>query len=486
MSKENETTIEWCEWSDILNPHFIQCIEDESRIQVLYGGRGSGKSRTIALKIIYRMLTEGKQFKALLVRNTAISIKDSSYNEIQKAVDELGLNDFFTFKLSPLEIVCSNGSKIITRGLDTPSKIKSIGGVICVWYEEELPDEESWLTISNSIRAIDSGYLQEIFTIQPEVYGNYQDNWFWKRFFSKNITEKTFKGIESVQISPNKIVDVSFSCHHSTHLDNKYLSDVSRAKLIAEKDRNPYKYNVECLGLWGNRSQSGLFYKLFSRSLNVSPDVHYDPEIALHISFDFNVNPYMTCTIWQVVGTQAICIDEIASLTPYNTTKGVCNEIKRRYQSHKSGVFIYGDPSGKNADTRSEIGHNDYKIIETELQQYRPSQRVASRHPSVVMRGNFINTVLSEGFNGVFIIISDKCVHLINDFLFLKEAQDGTKLKEKEKKDGITYEKWGHFSDGMDYFICECFKTEYSLYQNGNKPAVRSIGQRQFNPKKNY
>jgi PBSX family phage terminase large subunit len=480
-----EVNVEWPKWEQLINPHFLECINDRSRVQILYGGRGSSKSRTIALKIIYRMLTEGPTFKALLVRNTANSIKDSSYNEIKKAVDELGLNELFTFKLSPLEIDCYNGSKILTRGLDNPSKVKSMGGIITVWYEEEIPNEESWITISNSIRALNCGYLQEIFTIQPECSGNYEDNWFWKRFFSKNLTEKTFKGVETIEVSPNKFVDITFSCHHSTHIDNPHLPDVNRAKLIAEKDKNFYKYQIECLGLWGNRSQNGLFYKLFNRSRHVG-SVVYNEDLPLHISFDFNVNPHITVVIAQIVDKNIYIIDEIAAATPYNTSKGACREFIRKYQSHKSGLIVYGDPSGKNKDTRSEIGFNDYKIIEQELQQFKPSFRIASKHPSVVMRGNFINTIFFECFNGLLITISDKCVHLINDMLYLKEAPDATKFKQKAVKDGVSYELWGHSSDALDYFICEAFKVDYALYQNGNKPIIRSIGQRSFNKSKNY
>jgi hypothetical protein len=54
----------------------------------------------------------------------------------------------------------------------------------------------------------------------------------------------------------------------------------------------------------------------------------------------------------------------------------------------------------------------------------------------------------------------------------LKEASDGTKLKEKDKdeKTGVPFEKWGHISDADDYFVTECFKKEYLEYTTSSSP----------------
>lgn len=486
MNNNEETIVEWGEWSKLINKAFIPLVENTDRYLLLYGGRGSSKSDFAAKKLIYRCINED-YFRCVLIRNTYSTIKDSSYQTIKDIIYELGLEELFEFKLSPLEIICKNGNKFLARGCDDVKKLKSIKDPSAVWYEEDIPSEQDFITITSGVRTSKADYLQEIFTVNPEVEGNYQDHWFYKYFFELHSTEKTFSDISTITISKGKTAEISYSVHHSTYLDNKYINNEFIAKLVELKTKNPYYYSIYCLGEWGNKQSSGLFYKLFSRATNVSYDVQYNPELALHISFDFNVNPYMSATVWQIIdGKTAVCIDELACPTPNNTTKGICKEFTRRYQSHKSGLFIYGDPSGKNADTRSEKGYNDYKIIDNELSGFRPTQRVASKHPSVVMRGNFINTALSEGFNGLNIVVSDKCTHLINDFLFLKEAQDGTKLKEKTQKDGISYEKWGHHSDTLDYFICEAFKSDFNLYQNGNKPARQSFGVQDFNYRKNY
>lgn len=220
----------------------------------------------------------------------------------------------------------------------------------------------------------------------------------------------------------------------------------------------------------------GEFYKEFTVQRNVSTEtLPYDYNKPLHITFDFNVNPYMTACAWQINGKEAVQLSEFCISTPNNTTKGVCNAIKAKYPNHKAGLFIYGDPSGMKQDTRSEKGFNDYVIICKELADYSPKLRVEKKSPAVVMRANFINTIFATGFDGVSITIDKSCHKTISDYQYLKEDSDGTKLKEKQKDQstGVVSEKYGHTSDANDYFLCSAFANEFTKYQSGG--AVSSL-----------
>ena len=238
------------------------------------------------------------------------------------------------------------------------------------------------------------------------------------------------------------------------------------------KDTDPYYYTIYTLGKWGNKTTDGNFYKLFNRAYNVKPEseCRYEPNTALHISFDFNVHPYVTITIHQVFGKRAVQIDEICLPTPNNRTDLACREFARRYASHTAGLFVYGDPAGRHEDTRSEQGHNDFRIIAQELAKFRPQMRYKNSAPSVVMRGMFINAVFDSNYNGLEFIISEKCSNTIQDYMFLKEAADGTKAKIKVKnpETGVSYEKYGHTSDSNDYFYTAVFASDYSNYQRGD------------------
>jgi hypothetical protein len=48
--------------------------------------------------------------------------------------------------------------------------------------------------------------------------------------------------------------------------------------------------------------------------------------------------------------------------------------------------------------------------------------------------------------------------------MYLKQDVDGTKKKQivEDKDTGDKYQKYGHLSDGMDYFLTELFKDYYN------------------------
>jgi hypothetical protein len=308
------------------------------------------------------------------------------------------------------------------------------------------------------------------------------NEWFRLDDYQDEITQSIYSDTDYFcRKIDNKLAVISSTYHNAANLPSNFIDNQKSNLHTALQD----------MLIYGNPfSQSGgEFYKCFNRSRHVvdltkiagfdaGGGKAYNKSIALHVTFDFNVSPYMTCCIWQIVGKKAYQIDEICLENPRNTTPDVCKELVRRYQGHMAGLFIYGDPSGKQEDTRQEKGSNDFTLILRSLAIFKPSLRIASAAPPVVMRGNFINTVFEKGYDEVEILINDKCVKSIADYNYLKEASDGTKLKEKVKNPdtGVTYEKYGHTSDAGDYFICMAFANEFAKYQVGGGSSKTSYG----------
>ncbi|MGN7818798.1 PBSX family phage terminase large subunit [Chitinophaga sp. 22536] len=464
----------WAKWRSIINQKFLRLVKCRDRFIILYGSRGSSKSDFIAKKLVYNCLTH-KYFKFILYRKKYNTIQESSYENIKQTIITLGLQQLFTFRTSPLAIICKNGNRFIARGGDDPASLKSIKDPTGVWYEEDVPPEEDFATISLTIRSDRADCLQEIFTINPEIEGDFTENWFWKRFFEGH-NELSYRTNTAIEVEGRQ-VKFAVTVHHSVYQDNRWLPDQVKAQIEGYKQTNPYLYSVYAKGLWTRKQTGGNFYKLFDRARDTG-NTAYDPLQALHISFDFNVNPYMTCCIWQIDGKHARQIDEICLETPNNRTENVCREFIRRYPGHAAGLFIYGDPNGKKEDTRSEKGQNDYVIIMRALSQYRPALRVANVAPAVVMRGNFINTVFAFRYDGLLFTIGNNCTKTISDYMYLKEAADGTKAKIKEKhpQTGISYEKYGHTSDANDYFMCYAFAAEFTRYQKGGVVTKPTTG----------
>lgn len=123
----------------------------------LKGGRGSTKSSFISIEVI-KLLIANPQMHAVVYRRVAATLRESVYEQIIWAIDQLGLRPYFAFRLSPLEIRYKpTGQRIIFRGADDPSKSKSIkisfGYFGILWFEElaEFAGMEDIRTIKASI-----------------------------------------------------------------------------------------------------------------------------------------------------------------------------------------------------------------------------------------------------------------------------------------------------------------------------------------------
>jgi phage terminase large subunit len=112
-----------------------------------------------------------------MIRKVQAKVKGSCYQNIKDLIDEMGLRDYFRFASTPTpRIECINGNFFVGAGLDDTSSIKSIKDPTCVWWEEDIPDEADFITITTSIRTLKADLLQEIFSINPECEGDYKEN----------------------------------------------------------------------------------------------------------------------------------------------------------------------------------------------------------------------------------------------------------------------------------------------------------------------
>lgn len=100
----------------------------------LYGGRGSGKSRTITLVTDIVILLQ-KRF-VVVARDYKDDVQDSIWRNIIERIYELELDPFF--KITKERITCTaTGTEIIPFGLiDNPDKIKSLEGCDLLIMEE--------------------------------------------------------------------------------------------------------------------------------------------------------------------------------------------------------------------------------------------------------------------------------------------------------------------------------------------------------------
>lgn len=106
----------------------------------LKGGRGSTKSSCISIEIVLGIIKDPKA-NALVLRKVAAYLHDSVYEQLCWAIEALGVEKFWHKNKSPLQLTyVPTGQKILFRGADEPTKIKSTkvskGYIKYIWYEE--------------------------------------------------------------------------------------------------------------------------------------------------------------------------------------------------------------------------------------------------------------------------------------------------------------------------------------------------------------
>lgn len=209
---------------------------DKSRYRVLKGGKGSKKSTTTALNLIYRIM-KYPYSNLLVVRQVMNTHRDSTFAQLKWAQAKLGVSHLWRNNVSPMEMTyIPTGQKILFRGFDDVLKLASTTvstGFLCwVWIEEafEIADENDFDKLDMSVPrgAIpDTLFKQTTLTFNPWS----AEHWLKKRFFDK----------------PDK----NISTYSTNYLINEWLDKTDRAVFERMKQENPRKYDVAGLGNWG-------------------------------------------------------------------------------------------------------------------------------------------------------------------------------------------------------------------------------------------
>ena len=137
-------------------PKAFECLTANSRYKVLKGGRGGGKSWSIARMILVRMMQE--KLVVLCTREFQTSIKDSVHRLLSRQVEDMELGAFF--EIQKATIICTKtGSEAIFAGLadKTVDSIKSLEGAKICWVEEaQTVSDRSWQLLIPTIRVANS------------------------------------------------------------------------------------------------------------------------------------------------------------------------------------------------------------------------------------------------------------------------------------------------------------------------------------------
>lgn len=128
-------------WIEKFDTVFQDILEHNHTHYIFPGGRGSTKSSFIGGRVIPLLIISNPNCHAVCYRRFGNTLKTSVYAQVLWGIQDLGLQDYFTCHVNPLEIIYKpTGQKILFLGMDDPGKVKSIklpfGYIGITWWEE--------------------------------------------------------------------------------------------------------------------------------------------------------------------------------------------------------------------------------------------------------------------------------------------------------------------------------------------------------------
>lgn len=243
----------------------------KKRIEVYYGGAGSGKSYGVMQKVILKALNSKR--KILIIRKIQRTIKDSIWILTLNLMQDAGIYRYCRVNKSDYEIALPNGSVFLFKGLDDPEKIKSIADITDIVIEEatELTlDDFTQLNLRLRPKEED-----------PQIYLMFNPvskaNWIYQYFFlDKNIQK-----------------DQQIIIIHSTYTDNKFLPKEYIEEIKKLKNRNPSYYRIYVLGEFATLDK--LVFPVYQKRLISNEEVE---KLKKWIGLDFGYTNDPSALIW--------------------------------------------------------------------------------------------------------------------------------------------------------------------------------------------
>lgn len=226
--------------SDIIGKCYSDFWNYKGRYRVVKGGRGSKKSTTTAIWIIWQMMYFYHNFKikpcVLVLRRYFCTHATSTFNQLVWAINRLGVQDYWKASKSPLQLTYKpSGQAIYFRGLDDAQSINSIvaaDGFICwTWWEEayQITNEDDFNKVDMAIRGRLPAPLFKQHTLTLNPWSD--KHWIKKRFFD-------------IESSDTLAITRNFDCNEFLAQDDIDIFEKMRIE-------SPRRFAIEGLGEWG-------------------------------------------------------------------------------------------------------------------------------------------------------------------------------------------------------------------------------------------
>lgn len=223
----------------VANDIYIENRFRPERIQISYGGSGSGKSDWKATELLLKCMLN-PYCRVLFLRKFQAQVRDSQYQLFKDVSSRYGISQLFKFKDSEMDIIClQNGNILMSGGLDDVDKLKSIPDITDIWIEEPIDRKGSvsssdFTELDRRLRSIKASNHIHL-TFNPVS----KESWIYDYFF------------RSDSYMPFRL--------KTTYLDNYFAPPEQARQFEVLKERKPDEYAVYALGEWGSLKQGLVF-----------------------------------------------------------------------------------------------------------------------------------------------------------------------------------------------------------------------------------
>lgn len=357
-----------------------QLYKSKSRINILKGGAGSGKSVGV-IQVEIRKGFENVE-RVLFVRKVARTLRHSVFQLIRDVLNSSGFSrgTHYEYNSTEMSFQLANGTVFWLAGLDDVDKLKSIAGITRIVIEEAdqiLEDDFDQLDLR--LRGAELKCPQITAMFNPVS----QSHWLKRRFFDQ-------KDIDCLVIE-------------SSYLDNPFLDEGYKARLKQLEFTNPNKHRIYVLNEWGIEDAEKLFIRNFSLTRHVK-NVEYLKDQDVYLAFDLNYDP--TCLVIQKTESG------IKALRNYGekglTLPFLCAKINRDFTNQM--YLINGDASGYHSRNLTD-NSTSYEIIKECLGLSWSQFNVPKANPSHKRSRLQCNAL----FDFTEVIIDPSCKDLIAD-----------------------------------------------------------------------
>ena len=288
----------------------------------VFGGYGSGKSYSIATKIVLKLLQEVRT--ALVVRDVFGTLKESCFALFKSVLTKMDLLSEETswrrirrngeYKVlavqSPMEIRFPNGSRIIFKGMDDQEKIKSIHGISIVWIEE--CSEIRYNAYQELLGRIRENNVSLHFILSCNPVG--RENWVYNEFFVRKYTVENEYGeqeekteiIQDEKKTYRNTVTIGKKnhvyYHHSVPDDNPFLPESYLKRLDDLRYKNYALWRVARKGMFGANGRKVLpRFEVAKNAAQFKAAVNNIPArfhfFGLDFGFEESYNALISCAV---------------------------------------------------------------------------------------------------------------------------------------------------------------------------------------------